>query len=117
MDNNTAQGERVLKLIQAKFPEYHPILAIAEMANKQEIDDDRLKLECNKTLIKHVSTELKSIEVKAEIKDRSIVTVSLFDGEDTGVNAGATIHQLPQVLPQRADPLWEQLVLAESVAA
>lgn len=114
MENNLAQGERVLALIHTQFPQYHPILAIAQMANAEDIDDDRLKLECHKTLLKHVSPELKSIEIQAEIKESRRVTVSLFDGEDTGINAGATIHQLA---PGKADPLWAQLTLAEAVAA
>lgn len=117
MENNTVQGERMLALIRTKFPQYHPVIAIAEMAHDEEIEDPRIKLECHKTLLKHVSPELKSVEVKADIKDHRRVTVSLFDGEDPGVNAGATIHQLPQVLPVRDDPLWAQLVLLEAVAA
>lgn len=104
----------MLALIRTRFPAYHPVLAIAEMANDAEIEDDRLKLDCHKTLLKHVSPELKSIEVKAEIKDSRRVTVSLFDGEDTGSNAGATVHQLS---PGKEDALCEQLLLAEAIAA
>lgn len=85
-----AAGERVLALVRTKFPQYHPIMAIAEMAHETNIDDPRLKLDCHKTILRYVMPELKSVEVKAEIKETRRVIVSMFD------DSGDTHENPPQ---------------------
>jgi hypothetical protein len=66
----------VLAMIQSKYPTYHPLLAIADMAHN--VDDDRLKFDCHKALARFIAPELKSIEVKPP-RDNRTVTVSLFE--------------------------------------
>ena len=103
-------GERMLALIRAKFPGYHPILAIAEMAHSTEIHDERLKFDCHKTIVKYVTPELKSIEVKAEIKDSRRVIVSMFQEGDITDAEVVEQRALPQDAPAKSDALQEQLL-------
>jgi hypothetical protein len=65
-------------MIQAEFPNYHPLLSIARLAHHPDADL-RLQYECHKTIAKYVEPELKSIEVKGEVKTEKLVRVSLFD--------------------------------------
>ena len=106
----------MLALIRTQYPDYHPIIAIAKMAHDDDIEDPRIKLDCHKTILKHVSPELKSVEAKVEVKDHRRVTVSLFDGEEPG-SPGLTTESMPQVTAERSDPLWGLLELDEAVAA
>ena len=55
------QGDRVLALLQERFPNYHPLIGIAEIANTT--DDERVALDAHKALSKYVEPELKSVEV------------------------------------------------------
>lgn len=99
-----AAGDRMLGLIRTKFPAYHPILAIAEIAH-DPATDLKMQLECHKTLIKYVTPELKSIEVKADISEHRRVIVSMFDGEtfENGSDTPLAGMALQAVKP---DPLW-----------
>lgn len=105
-DGNSA-GDRMLALIRTKFPQYHPILAIAEMAHDTSVDDNRIKLECHKTILKHVSPELKSMEVKAEIKETRRVVVSMWD---EGEEAPAAIENPPQEAFSESVGVQQQIV-------
>lgn len=120
-DESSAPGERMLALIQSKYPGYHPLLAIAELAHSERVKDDpKVALECHKTLVKYVTPELKSVEVKGEIHTTRRVIVSLFDGETMPQHPGATLeHELPPkpLLAEKPDPLWELADLKEELAA
>jgi hypothetical protein len=114
----TAAGDRVLALIRTKFPSYHPLLAIAELAHSERAKDDaRLQLECHKTLVKYVTPELKSIEVKADIRETRRVVVSMFDGGPIDMSEPELIsYDQPQVRAEREDPLWKALGFLEEAA-
>jgi len=45
----------------------------------------RLQFECHKTIVKYIEPELKSVEVKSDVKEDKTVRVSLFDVEDANV--------------------------------
>lgn len=107
-EDGNAAGDRMLALIRTKFPQYHPILAIAEMAHDTSVDDDRIKLECHKTILKHVSPELKSMEVKAQITETRRVVVSMWDGDDE--DSPAVIENPPQEQLLESAGVQEQLV-------
>jgi len=112
-DQQQAAGERVLAMIRKEFPEYHPILAIARLAHGEESKEDlRLQLECHKTIVKYVQPELKSVEVRAEIKETRRVIVSLFDGETPGDTFDAT-SPTPQISTE-LDPLWKRLDVSDA---
>lgn len=74
------QKERLLGMLQEKYPGYHPLISIAEIAHDEDVDL-RTKLACHQTIVKYVESELKSVEVRAEIVEEKLVRVSLFDGE------------------------------------
>ena len=120
-EESGAPGERMLALIQSKYPGYHPLLAIAALAHSDKVKDDpKIALECHKTLVKYVASELKSVEVKGEIHTTRRVVVSLFDGESMPHHPGATIeHESPpkSLLAEKPDPLWELADLKEELAA
>lgn len=78
--NPQTQRERILEMIQDKHPGYHPLMAMADVANDKEVDV-RLRVSCHQTIVKYVESELKSVEVKAEITEERRVIVSLFEGE------------------------------------
>jgi len=70
--------ETLLGMIQAEFPSYHPLIAIARIAHLGDADL-KLQFECHRTIAKYVEPELKSLEVKGEINGRHKVSVSLFE--------------------------------------
>lgn len=70
----------ILSMIRTKFPEYHPLMAIAEIAH--ETEDLGLQFHCHKVIAKYVEPELKSLEVKSPVDESRRVRVSLFDVVD-----------------------------------
>lgn len=80
------RNSAVLDMIQSKYPGYHPLMAIADIANApvgtpetKDITWD-LRFQCHKTIARFVEPELKSLEVK-NTDNRRNVTITLF-GED-----------------------------------
>lgn len=72
----------ILSLIQERYPGYHPLVAIADIAHSTAIDvDSRLRFDCHKAIAKYIEPELKSIEVKGQIDEVRHVRVSLFEPE------------------------------------
>lgn len=110
-DAGNAAGERMLALIRTRFPAYHPILAIAELAHSKEaVDEDpRLALDCHKTILRYVTPELKSIEIKADITEHRRVIVSMFDGEELLATPFTESNPTVLAAPGRSDPMWELL--------
>lgn len=74
----TSRKDLLLGMIQKQFPNYHPLVAIAEIAHNGEADL-KLQFECHRTIAKYVEPELKSIEVKSEIQGQARVRVSMFE--------------------------------------
>lgn len=113
----TAAGDRMLALIRTKFPDYHPILAIAEIAHDKDVDV-KVKLDCHKTLIRYVTPELKSIEVKAQITESRRVIVSLFGEGELFENGSDSPLPAQPLQATKPDPLWAGLEFedAEEVA-
>lgn len=96
------QGNALLSLLRAKHPEYHPIMAIANIAHDIDASLD-LQFNCHKTIAKYILPELKSVEVNLKTAESRRVTVSLFDNdiiqeaeliEDTVVNLSHIIHNV-----------------------
>lgn len=77
-ETHLSRRDALLGMIQAEFPQYHPLLAIARIAHHSD-SDLKLQFECHKTIAKYVEPELKSIEVKGGLDNRHHVKVSLFD--------------------------------------
>ena len=73
-----SQGTQLMRMIQAEFPEYHPIMALARLAHSSNASPE-LQFNCHKTVAKYIVPELKSVEVRMNDKQARRVTVSLFD--------------------------------------
>lgn len=82
------QPNMLLNMIRSKYPNYHPLLAIADIAHECG-DDRKLEFECHKTIAKYIEPELKSLEVRQPPDPSRGIKVSLFDVVD------AEFHQLP----------------------
>ncbi len=74
------KGAMLLNEIRRRYPNYHPILAIVDIAMHEEASLD-LQFNCHKTVAKYIEPELKSIEVKGDFKTTQSVRVSLFSSE------------------------------------
>lgn len=72
------RSSALLAAIQEKYPNYHPLIAIAEIAHSEGASLD-LQFMCHKAIAKYVEPELKAVEVKVEGNQQSVVRVSLFD--------------------------------------
>lgn len=64
MSRQETHRERVLALIQAKYPGYHPLVAMVDLAHTS--DDEKLRFDCHKTVAEYVEPKLRSIEVRGE---------------------------------------------------
>lgn len=115
-----SNGDRVLQMIRQKYPGYHPLMAIAEIAHEPE-QDPKVRLDCHKTIAKYVAPELRSIDVKGEVTSTRRVIVSLFQDElDANGQPSApgsrvlegsamTLLDAPAVTVAD-DPLWNQII-------
>ena len=53
----------VLAMIQAKYPGYHPLMSIAEIAHNPDPNIDwELRFNCHKAIAKYIEPELKSVQ-------------------------------------------------------
>lgn len=52
---------RLIQLIQEHYPDYHPVMEMAKLANTSA--DDSVKFNANKEVAKYIEPALKAIEV------------------------------------------------------
>jgi hypothetical protein len=81
-------------------------MAIAEIANDKE-QDVKVRLSCHQTIVKYVESELKSVEVKAEIVEERRVVVSLFEGEYEVIPDSKSIEAASSHEPIRNNAIME----------
>lgn len=89
MPTISSRSAALVTMLHAEFPNYHPLLSIARIAHHQDADL-RLQFECHKTIAKYIESELKSVEVKSDIREDKVVRVSLFDVEDVEIKSSST---------------------------
>jgi len=53
--------------LKAEFGNYHPLLAMAHMANDPEIEDPDLKFKCHKAVAEYVEPKLKAVEHSGDL--------------------------------------------------
>lgn len=68
----------ILAAIQEKFPNYHPLIAIAEIAHNTDANLE-LQFNCHKTIAKYIEPELKAVEIKTDGSGLPVIRVSLFE--------------------------------------
>lgn len=77
-----SKKQNVLAMIQQKYPGYHPLMSIAEIAHSTDPQIDwELRFQCHKTIAKYVEPELKSVTT-INGDDRRRVTISMFGDND-----------------------------------
>ena len=99
MSRELKQGERILSLLQEKYPGYHPVMGIAKIAHST--DDEQLEFNCHKAQARYVEPELKSVEVSQAPRDSEILKV-IFEGEFEEVippSNGAPVLEYKERLP------------------
>lgn len=79
-------GERLLRMLHAQHPNYHPLISIAKIAHDAEnlVDEEgrpnyEIALRAHQTVLRYVEPELKSVEVKVEKVDTRTINVRLFE--------------------------------------
>ena len=75
------KSQAVGELIAQKYPTYHPILSLVEIAQDTN-NEVSLRLQANKEVAKYVCPQLKSIEIKEHQEETRIVVVRV-DNEET----------------------------------
>ena len=66
--NRNPQGQRLLEMIQEVYPNYHPLLAMAEVAHSEE-SDIQLRFAAHKEIASYIEPKLKTVEVIATLPD------------------------------------------------
>lgn len=63
----TPNGERkeLVAMLAEKYPDYHPVIAMADIANNEKYDID-LRFQANKECAKYVCPQLKAIELTGQ---------------------------------------------------
>ena len=99
------QHANVLSVVQARYPNYHPVLAMVDLAHRSDVmgQDPRLEFEIHKAVAPYCEARLSSLEVKPP-QDPARVIVSLF--EDVRLESGETVsvevplvRELEEVVP------------------
>jgi len=103
------QSSGVLRLIQERYPNYHPVMAMVELAHRHDVreKDPKLEFEIHKAVAPYCEARLSSLEVKPP-KEQGRVLVSLF--EDALTEDGRTVpveiplvREVEEVVPLDAD--------------
>lgn len=85
-----AQNATVLDLVQRRYPNYHPVIAMVDLAHRAEVTQDpKLEFEIHKAIAPYCVPKLSSLEVSAP-KEPTRVVVSLF--EDIQLEDGRTVE-------------------------
>lgn len=67
--------QELIDMIQAEYPDYHPLLALAEIANDSG-NDKNLKFQASKEVCKYIVPQLKAIEHTG--KDGKAIEVQIY---------------------------------------
>ncbi len=80
----------VLAVVNARYPNYHPVLAMVDLAHRADVmgQDPKLEFEIHKAVAPYCEARLSSVEVKPP-QDPARVIVSLF--EDVQLESGETV--------------------------
>jgi hypothetical protein len=99
--------EKLLTLIQEKHPNYHPVVALVDMAHESELDSS-VRFQCHKEVAKYVVAVDKFVEVKHEVKQTKRVVVELFGGPE---------HPRATALEANGSPVLEVTDVSDKMAA
>jgi hypothetical protein len=102
-DARSQRGSMLLAEIRKKYPNYHPVIAMVDIAHDQDASLE-LQYNCHKTVAKYIEPELKNVEVKQDLRTMTTVRVTMFD-ESEPVEFIETTMTSPAALPVTSDLL------------
>ena len=76
---------RLLQLIQDQYPNYHPVLEMAKLANDKNADD-LARFNANKEVAKYIEPALKAVEISGDAEGESLpiqINMIVKDGTNT----------------------------------
>lgn len=104
-------NSRILDMINERYPTYHPLVAIADMAHRGNLPP-ALELDCHKTIAEYTEPKLRALDVRGQI-DTPKVVVTLFDDEYSTVEDGNILNN-PDVDAKITDAIlldnWADIV-------
>jgi len=65
--------QELIEMIQEQFPGYHPLKALAAIANGNGKDD--LKIQAHKEICKYIVPQLKSIDISGTLQQNVIIDI------------------------------------------
>lgn len=93
----------LLKLLNQRYPGYHPILSIADIAHDPSIADDfKLQFDCHRAILRYVAPELKAVEVTGEIDHNHGKLQVVLSTDTAGIPT-----ELPSNETEKLPEAWE----------
>lgn len=75
----TDQHSGVLEMVRRRYPNYHPVVAMVDVAHRTDVQNDpKLLFEIHKAVAPYCEARLSSLEVKPPQQPARVI-VSLFD--------------------------------------
>lgn len=78
-----SERKELFQLMAENFPGWHPVVAMAEIANDTSLSKD-IRLTAMKEVAKYVAPQLKAIEHSGSVDAVQTITVEIFKHGDKG---------------------------------
>lgn len=91
--------ERLLNMLQELKPQYHPLKSLLLLSGTTE--DDKVRLDCHRTIAEYIEPKLKSVEVKVEGHVDNTLRVRLL-GDNGPALDGPTPAERRRLIEQQA---------------
>jgi hypothetical protein len=89
------RGAKILDEIRKKYPGYHPLMALADVAHDGEANL-KLRAECHTTIAKYTEAQLKSVEFNGNLKtDHGVLRVSLYKPKAEEADEEGSVSEEP----------------------
>jgi len=77
-----ADKKKLINMIQEKYPDWHPVVALADMAHDENLDDN-IRFNATKEVASYVTPKLKSIEhsIDAELNQITVIKRVIVDND------------------------------------
>jgi hypothetical protein len=65
--SETQTNNRLLEMLQDKTPNYHPLIAMLDMASDDKMED-QIVFNCHKEIARYIEPQLKAVEHRGSVK-------------------------------------------------
>lgn len=103
-DARSQRGSMLLAEIRKKYPNYHPVIAMVDIAHDEDASLE-LQYNCHKTVAKYIEPELKNVEVKQDLRTLTTVRVSMFDEAEVVEYSDSSMALASPAIPETSDML------------